>query len=293
MNARTHPVTKGTSKIKNNNLIKILLVQNFLKVHTPQQGKNLQYAVWYFSDGIKPINSAVRNMISKAKHTHITIPDCFNQLISTQTSTNTVVSQPCITLFSTTTSTPITTLIGNSTTKPVTKLIDTQTSCSSILNYLGNCSSSVYQCGYKITTTYMHYDNVTTTITTKTYSNDSVSTLTYKNQSVTTNVYANTTKTTTTMNTIKSYKVWCFNSITGKKTQKIVLFNVKPKTVKSTTDKTVPNTTYFSTQTPNCNTFTKTVCNHSTYQEQCKAVTHKCVTKVIVTKTKLTCGKKC
>jgi len=292
MNARTHPVTKGTSKIKNNNLIKLLLVQNFLKVHTPQQGKNLQYAVWYFSDGIKPINSAVQNMINKAKHTHITIPDCFNQLISTTTQTSTVTSEPCITLFSTTTSTPVVTLIGNSTTTPCITPQNSTCGSSYVLKYLGNCSSSVYKCGYKITTTYMHYDNITTYFKSTTYFNDSVSTLTWKNQSTTTNVFANTTKTTTTKVTTKGYKVWCFNSITGKKTQKIVLFNVKPKTVKSTITKTVPNTTYFSKQIPNCNTYTTQQKNHSTFIKTCiTKVTHKCVTIPIITKKKIgTCG---
>ena len=287
ISAKTQPVTKGTSKVKNNNYIKLLIIQNYKITMTPQQGKNLQYAVWCFSDGIKPINGNVASMIKKAKSTKIKIPDCYNQLLCTQTTTSTSTSQPCITLFSTSTSQPCVTLIGNSTTTPCIKQTGSSCSSSSVLNYLYNCTSSVCKCGYKITTTIMHYDNVTTTITTKTFSKDSVSTLTYKNQSITTNVYANTTKTTTTKDTTNKYNSWCFNSITGKKTQKIILFTVKPKTVKTSTSNTIPTTTYFNTTTPNCNTYTTTQCNHSTYQTQCKSTTHKCVTKTIVTKTKI------
>ena len=154
-----------------------------------------------------------------------------NTLINRAKNCNTIIPDNYVQKLSTTSKSTITSVCS-------VKFIGQCVNSSSVVKCLGTCKSYVI-CGcYKITTIVTKYSNTTTTTTTDKY------------------VKLNTT-TNTTVKTTKE-NCWNFNSITAKNNQKIILFNVTPKTVCTTTKtcnttctpfnttKTCVNTTYFN-----------------------------------------------
>ena len=82
----THPITKGTDQIPNNNEIKKLIVQNYRDGMTAQQGNDLQDAIWVISDGITVSNPQVQAMLDAAAASDIQVSDNdYQQVISSET----------------------------------------------------------------------------------------------------------------------------------------------------------------------------------------------------------------
>jgi hypothetical protein len=298
-----HPVTLGTPKTTLSNEIKLLIVENYLNVKSPNSGKNLQYAVWFFTNKISSPNSCVTSMINKVKGCHITIPDLYNQLISSKTthstsSANTVTlnsssNSSTTNLINSATSTPTITLISTSNCSNIKLLNTTTTKPISTISYLYNCTTSIIQCGgscvgccgkisnccdntkYLITTTVMYYKNVTASTTTSLYENTTNQINTWNNQSTTTNTYLNTTTnnynwlntTKNTLNTtiVDKYNVWNFSSINQPGSQKIILFTVTPKTVKYKQSKSTTTSNTFNTTNQCSNTYQTTTANNNQY----------------------------
>jgi hypothetical protein len=69
-----HPVTIGLK----NNIVKNLIVDYYGKVTSKSMGKNLQYAVWYFTNHIKSPNKTVTAMINYVKHHQVKIGNTYN-----------------------------------------------------------------------------------------------------------------------------------------------------------------------------------------------------------------------
>jgi hypothetical protein len=140
-----HTVTTGTKQIKNANIVKELILKYYNTKMTKINGYNLQYAIWSFTNGVKPVNAAQKSMIASAKHSTTKIPDIYTK-ISSKVITFTGPS-------STTTYTPIT----------------TSTTTSNVIN-LVNKITQTFKCGcHETLVTYNRYSNTTTTNTTTSY----------------------------------------------------------------------------------------------------------------------------
>ncbi|MDP3065959.1 MAG: hypothetical protein Q8N08_04395, partial [Methanobacteriaceae archaeon] len=71
----TVPVTPGTNGITNNNQVKQLVYENYRDDMTPQEGYDLQHAIWFFTDGIPAENVAQLDMIDRVRNNPKVIPD--------------------------------------------------------------------------------------------------------------------------------------------------------------------------------------------------------------------------
>ena len=289
--SKTQKVTSGTPKTSTINKVKLLIVQNYLNIKSKTSGSNLAFAIWYFTDKVKSPNAAVTSMINKVKYSKTIIPDVYNQLISSKTTTKTNIANPIITYLGSSTSNPIITLISSTTSTPIITLINTAKTQSSTTNYIGNCSSSITEyCGctkYLVTTTIMHYQNVTTTTITNTWNNQTTTNNKYSNQSTTTNLYSSTTNKNTITTTSDTYRTWNFNSLNNKPNQKIILFNTNLKTTSKTVTKPFQDISCYNTTTQNNNNYNTTTTNNKQYTTTCKTTNTTCFTKTIVTKTKI------
>ena len=192
---------------------------------TAKQAANLQWAIWFFTNGVKPPNHTVQVMIHSV-HKNLKIPDNYWQLINTKHTCSNSSSTITILLNTTSSSTNQTYYLGNNTTTQIIK---------------SNCKCTSY---YTIITTIIKYYKTETNTTTVN---------TYKN------ITTNTKNCTTTL----KYKNWKFSAwkgshIQGKK-QKLIFWKATPKTLikhtnnKSTSEKifsessTESNTKYWNT----------------------------------------------
>jgi hypothetical protein len=151
-----HQVTTNTNTIKNANIVKLLIVKYYNPKMSKIDGYNLQYAIWYFTNGVKPQNAAQHALILSVQGTKDKIPDVFTQKLSSKTVQTSDKN--------TTTYTPI----------------STKTTQNSIINLINSVTQVCKHGCYTIITTINHYSNTTTTNTTTQYNKTVTNTQTFK-----------------------------------------------------------------------------------------------------------------
>ncbi len=78
------PYQDGTGDVPESNSVKKLIVQNYRDNMTPQEGKDLQEAIWWYTDGITPTSAGAKAMIAAADADSSTIPDSgYSVVVST------------------------------------------------------------------------------------------------------------------------------------------------------------------------------------------------------------------
>lgn len=182
-------VTPGTSGVDNSNSVKKLIVQNYRENMTEQDGYNLQQAIWYFTDGVSPVNSQVQDMIDGANDDASLIPDSGYTVLVNQS-----------------------TILVATETKETIELLDTKTTSVDNITLLGTTESIERIVGDECV-------KVITTIT-SVFSNETTLT--------TVNTYLKTTIITDTYQTIKNYLEFDFNSFVSRYRQDIIIFSATP-----------------------------------------------------------------
>ena len=231
----TYKIT-STKNIKNSNQVKQLIVKYYYAGMGKKAAYNLQYAVWYFTNGIKPKNPTVKKMIHSVKsgvHIHDTYLKLISSKVTTKSSTNTTI-----------------------------KLIDSQVKVDNQTCLIGNTTktNTFWKCNCK-------YINTTTTTN---YRSQIITTYldTYQKNT--------TTKTTTILTNkyLKySFYAWKGSNTPGKK-QKLIFWKTTPITKVNQKVKTTPETTTYNTTSQDCknqywNT-TKTTTKKVCCQKPCK-----------------------
>jgi hypothetical protein len=229
---QTYKETLNTKNIRNGNSVKELIV-DFYNSHLSAVGaRNIQLAIWYFTNNIKSSNPNVQRMINYVKTHHQVIPDKYLQYISSTTK-----------LKSTSTSTTFALIGSDSTITNETTSLGNKTNSTTIKN----C-----KCTTIVTTITKYFQTIT--------------------QNNTINTYLKTVTTTRIYTLIKKYTQWTFTTWKGSKVkgkkQKLVFFKKKVITKTTTITKptisktTVQNSTSTNT-TSNFNTTattSKTIC---------------------------------
>ncbi len=241
------PVTSGTNGLHNASIVKTLIIQNWRPNMTPQEGYDLQGAIWYFTDGIIPANPNQQEMIDKALADPNIYPDIYSllvknetYLIDNQTTSNTEI------VSSNSSSESVIEQIGqftdsNNVITPDGQ-VTTETVTIKLVNIVTNTITKTIDHGNKIctetiTTTIENYERIITTTITSFFTNtttDNTTTM-YRNTTTTTTdtQYKRTNTTVETWENCLGYLDFSFNSVQKKCKQELILFTVEPRIVKN------------------------------------------------------------
>lgn len=234
----TVPVTDGTIGVTNASYVKSLIVNNYKKDMTKQQGYDLQGAIWYFTDGKTPENAEQQAMIDNALADTNVYSDVYDYLYLTITTPNGSEKTNNTELINTetTSNSVIVWMAQDITSNAVTEQTGQTIEENTITNFLGETIDTVTEtitgedriCTITTTTVTDFFEEVTTTIVTTFFRTTTTDNITDYYQNTTTittkNYYKDTIVTTNYYKTEKDYITFAFNSVQKPDKQNLILF---------------------------------------------------------------------